>query len=272
MKTHAVSNAKNDTPANLTIVVAGKTGAGKSTLINSVFEQNLCPTALGRPVTQSIRKLSKTGFPLTIFDTPGFELEATQQNKVKSEIISLISKGVESRDISQAIRCVLYCINVQSNRIEQKEVDWLKEFLDEESRYRVPVIIVLTIAAPKSKAQSMLSELINFDLNIFRVLPVLAQDFDIDGEYTAKAYGVNDLVDVIMSALPAEVKSTFACVQKISLEAKHKSARTAIATAAVAAAGVAFAPIPFSDAALLIPTQVAMIASITTIYGFDLNP
>ena len=44
-----------------------------------------------------------------------------------------------------------------------------------------------------------------------------------------------------------------------------------MATAVAAAFGEGFAPIPFSDAAVLIPTQVAMIASITTIYGMEVN-
>lgn len=44
-----------------------------------------------------------------------------------------------------------------------------------------------------------------------------------------------------------------------------------VATAVVAAAGEGVAPIPFSDCALLIPTQIGMIASITVIFGFDVN-
>lgn len=44
-----------------------------------------------------------------------------------------------------------------------------------------------------------------------------------------------------------------------------------MATAAVAAAGEGAASIPFSDCALMIPTQLGMIASITVIFGFDVN-
>ncbi len=34
------------------IVIAGKTGVGKSTLVNAVFQGNLAETGDGRPVTQ----------------------------------------------------------------------------------------------------------------------------------------------------------------------------------------------------------------------------
>ncbi len=47
----------------LNVVVIGKTGVGKSTLINSVFGENVAEVGLGRPVTQSIRKLEKEGTP-----------------------------------------------------------------------------------------------------------------------------------------------------------------------------------------------------------------
>ena len=52
---------------------------------------------------------------------------------------------------------------------------------------------------------------------------------------------------------------------------KKQRAQVAVATATATAFGEGFAPIPFADSALLIPTQVAMIASITAIYGLDIN-
>lgn len=42
-------------------------------------------------------------------------------------------------------------------------------------------------------------------------------------------------------------------------------------TAIGLAAATGSVPIPFSDAALLVPTQIGMIASITAIFGFDVD-
>ena len=53
-------NAIREKVQNLTtlnIIVAGKTGVGKSTLINSVFRENLAETGMGRPAA-SPRKTS----------------------------------------------------------------------------------------------------------------------------------------------------------------------------------------------------------------------
>ena len=72
-------------------------------------------------------------------------------------------------------------------------------------------------------------------------------------------------------ALPDELMDTLQNVQIAALAEKKRHAQAAVATATVAAAGEGAAPIPFSDCALLIPTQLGMIASITVIFGFDVN-
>ena len=59
----------------LNIIVAGKTGVGKSTLINEVFRGDMADTGIGRPVTDHIRKISKKDVPLNIYDTRGFEMK-----------------------------------------------------------------------------------------------------------------------------------------------------------------------------------------------------
>lgn len=51
------------------------------------------------------------------------------------------------------------------------------------------------------------------------------------------------------------------------LKAKRKQANEAIATAVTAAGAAAAIPIPFSDAAILVPIQVAMVAKIIDLYG-----
>ncbi len=71
--------------------------------------------------------------------------------------------------------------------------------------------------------------------------------------------------------MPDELMDTLQNVQIASLAEKKKRAQAAIATATLAAFGEGAAPIPFSDCALLIPTQLGMIASITVIFGFDVN-
>lgn len=255
----------------LNIIVAGKTGVGKSTLINSVFRGKLAETGMGKPVTDHMRKITKKGIPLAIYDTRGFELGKEVQTEVKQEVIDTISKGLATQDINKAIHCIWYCINTASNRVEPEEIEWIKELSKDNQITQVPIIVVLTQSFSKKKADEMRKMLLDENLDVIQVIPVLAEDYEIEDLGTAKAYGLDVLIKVMGEALPEELMNTLQNVQIASLEEKKRHAQAAVATASLAAAGEGAAPIPFSDCALLIPTQLGMIATITVIFGFDVN-
>ncbi|MBD9017968.1 MAG: DUF697 domain-containing protein [Coprococcus comes] len=255
----------------LNIIVAGKTGVGKSTLINSVFREKLAETGMGKPVTDHMRKISKKGVPLSIYDTRGFELGKEVQAEVKKEVVDTISKGLATQDINKAIHCIWYCINTASNRIEPEEIEWLKELSKDNQITQVPIIVVLTQSFSKKNAAEMRQMLLDENLDVIQVIPVLAEDYEIEDLGIAKAYGLDVLIKVMGEALPDELMDTLQNVQIVALDEKKRHAQAAVATAALAAAGEGAAPIPFSDCALLVPTQLTMIASITVIFGFDVN-
>ena len=255
----------------LNIIVAGKTGVGKSTLINSVFREKLAETGMGKPVTDHMRKISKKGVPLSIYDTRGFELGKEVQAEVKKEVVDTISKGLATQDINKAIHCIWYCINTATNRIEPEEIEWLKELSKDNQITQVPIIVVLTQSFSKKNAAEMRQMLLDENLDVIQVIPVLAEDYEIEDLGIAKAYGLDVLIKVMGEALPDELMDTLQNVQIVALDEKKRHAQAAVATAALAAAGEGAAPIPFSDCALLVPTQLTMIASITVIFGFDVN-
>lgn len=255
----------------LSIIVAGKTGVGKSTLINSVFREDLAETGMGRLVTTHMRRIGKNNFPLVVYDTKGFELGKSVQDDVKEEIVKTIRDGFSCNDISKAIHCIWYCINAASNRIEPEEIDWLRELGAEDEMLQVPIIVVLTQCFSKKKAQEMRKAVEDENLNVVQIVPVLAQDYEIDDEYVAKAFGLDVLIRVMTEALPEELLDTLHHLQKVSLDEKTKRAQAAVATATAAAAAAGATPIPIADCAVLIPTQVAMIASIAVVFGVDVN-
>ena len=65
----------------LNIIVAGKTGVGKSTLINAVFRDKLAETGMGKPVTDHMRKISKKGIPLQYMTQKDLNLEETYNSR-----------------------------------------------------------------------------------------------------------------------------------------------------------------------------------------------
>lgn len=255
----------------LNIIVAGKTGVGKSTLINGVFRENLAETGMGRPVTTHMRKISKKDFPLNIYDTRGFELGKDAQTEVKKEILETIQKGISTNNVNETIHCIWYCINTTSNRIEPEEIKWIKDLAEENKMTQVPIILVLTQAISSKKAEEMKRIILDENPDVIQVVPVLAMDYEINDDLVIKAHSLDTLIQIMGEVLPEELQDTLQNVQKASLKEKRRRAQAAVAAATAAAFGEGFTPIPFADSALLIPTQVAMIASITAIFGMNIN-
>ena len=257
----------------LNVVVIGKTGVGKSTLINSVFGENVAEVGLGRPVTQSIRKLEKEGTPLAIYDTPGLELQGDHSaENLLEQVTNLINEGIQSEDVNQAIHCIWYCINTASSRVEPTEMNFLRKLGENTKRCNVPVILVLTQAFSKKKTEEIVTALRKENLPVRQVVPVLAQDYEISEDYPKiKAFGIDKLVELMSELLPDTVRDTFIALQIASIDLKRKRARAAVTAAAGAAALTGASPIPFSDAAILVPTQVSMLAGITAIFGLPIE-
>lgn len=256
----------------LNVMVLGKTGVGKSTLINQMFNENLVDTGVGKPVTKKIRKIVKNDFPLAIYDTPGLELKGENSvNNLQTEIVEEIQKGIKTGDIGEMIHCLWYCIATPSHRLEEGEVQFLKHLGDKLKEFDLPLIVVLTQSYSKNDAKALMEEIAKENLPIAKIIPVLAQDFVIDDEYVKKAYGLEQLAEIMNDVVPEGVKKTFIAVQKANLKLKKRRARSVVTSSALAAAATGAIPIPFSDAAILVPEQVAMLGGITAVFGIPIE-
>ncbi len=250
-------------PVNIMII--GKTGIGKSTLINNVFRENLAETGIGQPVTQHLRKITKIGIPLTIYDTKGLELKEEVQDKIINEINGKIKELYLKGDEKDYIHAIWYCINSNSNRIEESEIELINSFAE-----NVPVILVMTQSFGESSFdfKKVIEEL---NLNVRAIQPVLAEEFKISKDISIPSYGLKELVGKTYEVLPEAVKKSFNNAQKVDIEKKVKEARVWSTGYIASSFGAGFTPIPFSDAAVLVPIQVGMLAHITAIFGISID-
>lgn len=255
---------------HVNIIVAGKTGVGKSTLINSVFREKLADTGIGAPVTTSIKRLEKQGFPLRAYDTVGLTLGAERVSECESEIGSIIRDAQRSGDADQYIHCIWYCISVDSNRLEPEEEALINRLASQNTDINVPVIIVLTLAHNRKRANEMKRYVDSRNLNVKRSVCVLAEVYE-DYDYKVEAYGGEELVTFTESVLPESARRAFVNAQSASLKLKRSRARSVVMTTAATSFGEGFIPLPFADSMVLVPTQIGMIASITAVYGVHLN-
>jgi uncharacterized protein (DUF697 family) len=80
-------------------------------------------------------------------------------------------------------------------------------------------------------------------------------------------FGLRELLDATYLVVPEAVEAALTAAQVVDIDRKKARAATIVNQAVAVAAGIGATPIPFADAALLIPNQVTMIARITAAYG-----
>jgi uncharacterized protein len=114
-------------PLNLMLV--GRTGAGKSSLINTLFQRDQAEVDL-LPNTNEIKSyhwLTSTGESLTVYDTPGYE--QINQPEVKAKLLSY----AEDMDLILLVTPAL-------DPTLQMDLDFLKEIKEE-----IPEVNIITI-------------------------------------------------------------------------------------------------------------------------------
>ncbi|CAI8726860.1 G domain-containing protein [Pseudomonas sp. IT-P171] len=243
------------------ILIAGKTGVGKSTLINTVFQGRMAATGQGRPVTQHTKKITKEGVPVAIYDTKG--LEVKDYDPILKDLMIFIRSTNCNTDHQQHIHAAWICIAEGARRVEEAEISLAKHLSEV-----MPVIIVITTATSDQGFKSIVENLFPFARNVIRVNSV---ELVLDGGIKIPIHGLEDLIDITMEVIPEGQKKAFAAAQQIKLDHKLNQSHKIVAAAAVSAAGIAAVPIPFSDAIGIIPIQIGMLAGISLAFGLDAN-
>lgn len=257
----AIQKAKKDI-GTVNVLITGRTGVGKSTLINEIFEGRLAETGQGEPVTRETCRLTKQGIPLAIYDTRGLELEEYRQ--IIDELMEFVDSKHKEPDASQHVHVSWMCVSEDGRRVEDAEIalhQRLAEFM--------PVLGVITKARSDQGFKARVQDLLPKTTEVVRVR-ALSERFD-DVDTVLPAMGLEDLVDATIEVIPKAVQRAFAAAQKASIALKKKRAHSVVNAAALVAGGVGATPIPFADAVLLVPVQIGMLAGISATFGLELS-
>jgi uncharacterized protein (DUF697 family) len=101
---------------------------------------------------------------------------------------------------------------------------------------------------------------------VWHVIP-LVHGLRHESGWTSPNFRAKRQLAATFQAAPAGVRAALAGAQRIDLARKRRDCKAIIATAA----GVGAVPIPFSDAFLLVPTQVTMMATVATGYALPVG-
>jgi uncharacterized protein (DUF697 family)/GTP-binding protein EngB required for normal cell division len=245
-----------------TVLVAGRSGVGKSTLINAVFQGQLAETGHGRPVTREIREYTKPGIPISLIDSRGLELE--RYRETLSELERLLKERQRDPDANRHVHCAWVCITEDSRRVDDGET----KLVELVAKQGIPVVGVITKARSDVGFRAEVQRLLPQAANVVSVR-ALAEVLDEGIELPSR--GLPELVDVTMTLIPEGHRTAFVAAQRVSLDLKQRRARAVVATAVAAAAAVGATPIPFADAVLLVPIQIGMLVGISATFGLDMD-
>ena len=132
----------------------------------------------------------------------------------------------------------------------------------------VPLITVITKARSDNGFRNEVLGLLPESRNVIRVRAISEE---MDDGHVLSAMGLESLVELTSEVIPEGKRRALAAAQRANLNYTKGQAHKIVAGAATAAAAAGASPIPFSDAAILAPIQIGMIAGITSVFGLELS-
>lgn len=259
-----------DENKNLKIVnllVVGKSGVGKSTLINTVFGEEVARTGIGKPITDHISLIEQENFPVRIYDTVGFEISSlgfdikgVVKSLKRNPVQQLIKKVQSTETPEDDIHVAWYTVSGSGSRIEEAEIAFIKWMIQK----KIPVIVVLTKSYDLNEA-ILLKNQIEKLLSITNgVVIVLAKETE-----THSVFGIEELIQTTVDCLPEGLQASFIHSQEASIKAKHNEALKIVTSTMAANFATGFTP--GADAPIMMASQSNMITKITSIYGIDID-
>ncbi len=265
---------KADEIGRFNLAIFGKTGVGKSTLVNAIFGTEIAQTGIGEPVTRQEHLYLHQSGTLGVLDTRG--LEVGKDNEALIGELKDYLHGMRRRPLAEQVHVAWYCVRAGDRRFEATEAEFVRALHE----LGLPVIMVLTqvprsvgpggVARVHPDAEALAAKIADLRLPIADGLIhyTMARDDEFTGQ---TAYGLQELLDATFRGAPGGVAHAITAAQRIDFDRKRERAEAAIKVATGAATTAGASPIPFSDAAILVPLQIGMMASIAVTYGIPIE-
>ena len=197
----------------LTIMLVGKSGVGKSTLINSLLKLQRgekAKTGTGNFVTENIKTYQSQALPyIKLVDTRGIELSSGFGAKeIENMAKGYISQQYKSNNPNNFVHCIWYCIT--GNRFEQVEIDFLNALRNSYSDNSLPILVVYTQATDKNTIAEMQKYIKDKKINP-DFIQVLAERKELVNGNFMEAFGLSNLLsrtlDKTRNALKGDMRS-----------------------------------------------------------------
>ena len=210
------------------LAIFGKTGVGKSTLINAMFGADVAKTGTGRPVTLKTQYFEHPSGLFGVYDSEGIEI-GEEGREILARFHDLIAEK-RTRPIEEQIHVVWYCVRAADLRFEDAQAAFIERRWPKQGG--VPIVFVLTQVHRRDWADSPRGAQAGAQHHRAkaparaRVEPRLLHDRPLpDGWGGWEAFGLQDLLDATFRVAPDGVANALTAAQTIDLARKAARAR-----------------------------------------------
>ncbi|MCQ2378039.1 MAG: hypothetical protein MJ016_02365 [Victivallaceae bacterium] len=251
------------------VLICGYTGVGKTSLVKAILGDIVPDNAIGfgKPTTQGFACYEND--VIRVWDSKGLESGQTE-SEFRDAVRDFVRDRQSDPDVDNHIHLVWYAIQAPGARVTDCDLALIRNVFNRRGVFAGDDVIVVITKSEYLEAD----EKARF-IQILTDAGVPEERIVFTSTRGGKP-GCRDLVAASWKLLPEAYKDAFISAQRIdekakinAVYAKSGAAKTIIAGAVAAAAAAGAISLPLSDAAILVPMQIGMIASLAGLYGLN---
>ena len=257
------------------VLVIGNSGVGKSTLINAFLDEDEIAARVGWGIsgtTSALEIYPAKKVPFQLIDTIGFEPSFLKRAKAIKAVKKWSKESAKEGNEDRQINAIWFCIDGTSRKLFPEAIKNLSKAT--KMWESVPVIIVITksYSIPEraenvQMVHNAFAQQKRYAKNLKAVIPVVAQTYTLNDTAFAPPEGIMELIDATNAVLPEGMKAAEKDIASFKLKRKRAMAQSVITASTAAGGAVGAIPLPFADAAILVPVESGLVTALRKIYG-----